>query len=905
MGTNFTGTGYFKFAIVRLEESQPQETRWSNSGNVGVEGEPTVPIPVGVHEGLFRVALGGEATAALTPEVFLQPDLGLRIWFSVSESGPFQALAPVQPLSATPFAWMAAQASNVVGVLPASALRGVYDGAVTFSNALNVFVGSGAGLHTLNAEALATGTVPDAQLSANVAFKVDATNAVNHFVTSLRSYDVRAFGARGDGRVGQATILSGSTNLTVAAGQFTVADVGKIISVTGAGAGSNNLVTTITSVAAADSIGLADAAAVAVTDYPMVYGTDDTAAIQAGLDYTTTNGGGTLYFPLAVYLIAGPLRETATHNSQLRFPEVAPVGQNANTVKLLGPQAPAARQGGVRSPSEWTTSGATLWSTLPQGGGGSVLSCWNFTNPSYITPDSYFNALRVEVENLAFRCPPNPDRVCLQLAGAASARLRSVFVDTGWPEYFGPVPTHTNSAAVHLPGRNNAGGGSLRVEDCIVAGFYSGFLLNEHAAVDGCCAYGCQRAYWLYAGGHEISMVNCNAEGCKTAIYANDWPVHLSCYGLSVENSFGGWWSPPVLLSENSHHVPTQGKIVSGFIEYTFTTRDEPLQIEGGARAVSIRRKRTYDVPALQLVGKCEPNRTFVKLDGGTNGSFILDSNCVMTVRSGLLSGTLAEITDKDSNPILSVVRGTTRYAKVGGPGVKATALLAGPTESGLDFDASGRWELYATTNASVGMHGGGVRAIVVQGNGNVNIGSSVADPGVRLNVQGPCAATLFSGIGSNLTALSASALSSGLVPLARLSGITSNQLDAATDAAYRATGGLSQTIAVTVYPVGTNLFCNASAGTFFAATLTNHAILNVTNASPAGFSDGELRRIRLRRDGKGPWQCFVTNSALHFGTSVPSLSFGSAASNATTYVWLSWDAASHRWDVLGNPGGY
>ena len=46
---------------------------------------------------------------------------------------------------------------------------------------------------------------------------------------------------------------------------------------------------------------------------------------------------------------------------------------------------------------------------------------------------------------------------------------------------------------------------------------------------------------------------------------------------------------------------------------------------------------------------------------------------------------------------------------------------------------------------------------------------------------SGTATAGFFSGNGANVTSLNANNLSSGTVPLARLSGITSNQLDAAT----------------------------------------------------------------------------------------------------------------------------
>ena len=61
-------------------------------------------------------------------------------------------------------------ASNLnAGTLPSARLSGVYSSALTLSNPSNVFVGDGAGLTALNAGSLATGTLPDARLSSNVA----------------------------------------------------------------------------------------------------------------------------------------------------------------------------------------------------------------------------------------------------------------------------------------------------------------------------------------------------------------------------------------------------------------------------------------------------------------------------------------------------------------------------------------------------------------------------------------------------------------------------------------------------------------------------------------------------------------------------------------------------------------
>ena len=60
-------------------------------------------------------------------------------------------------------------AAQLSGVIPSANLSGAYSGALTLNNAANSFTGNGAGLTSLNASQLTSGTVPDARLAANVA----------------------------------------------------------------------------------------------------------------------------------------------------------------------------------------------------------------------------------------------------------------------------------------------------------------------------------------------------------------------------------------------------------------------------------------------------------------------------------------------------------------------------------------------------------------------------------------------------------------------------------------------------------------------------------------------------------------------------------------------------------------
>ncbi len=102
-GTNFTGTGYFKFAVV---DAAGVTNRWSNDGTAA--GEPSDALALTVTRGLFAVQLGDTNLAhmiPLPPAALEGADLRLRLWFS--DGGPFQLLTPDQPLGAVPFALMA------------------------------------------------------------------------------------------------------------------------------------------------------------------------------------------------------------------------------------------------------------------------------------------------------------------------------------------------------------------------------------------------------------------------------------------------------------------------------------------------------------------------------------------------------------------------------------------------------------------------------------------------------------------------------------------------------------------------------------------------------------------------------------------------------------------------------
>lgn len=114
-------------------------------------------------------------------------------------------------------------------------------------------------------------------------------------------YNVKAYGAKGNGAMlFDATMTSGSADLSSASASFTSADVGKLICVAGAGTSGGQLCTTISSVIDANNIVLAVPASTSVTSAAVTYASNDDAAFNATLAAVEVDGG-VFYVPPGIY----------------------------------------------------------------------------------------------------------------------------------------------------------------------------------------------------------------------------------------------------------------------------------------------------------------------------------------------------------------------------------------------------------------------------------------------------------------------------------------------------------------------------------------------------------------------------------------------------------------------------
>ncbi|MCP5519780.1 MAG: hypothetical protein H7A45_21275 [Verrucomicrobiales bacterium] len=103
----FEGEGDFKFALV---DAGAGEIFWANASDLDLDGEPDAAVTLPVSRGLYSVLLGDASVshmAPLTPAVFANEAVYLRIWFDDGVSG-FRLLQPDHRLAAAPYAVMAA-----------------------------------------------------------------------------------------------------------------------------------------------------------------------------------------------------------------------------------------------------------------------------------------------------------------------------------------------------------------------------------------------------------------------------------------------------------------------------------------------------------------------------------------------------------------------------------------------------------------------------------------------------------------------------------------------------------------------------------------------------------------------------------------------------------------------------
>jgi hypothetical protein len=142
-------------------------------------------------------------------------------------------------------------------------------------------------------------------------------NAGNFLLSSRNSsrwFNPRAYGAKGDWvkpvATGTMILGNGIRTLTMSAPTFTAADVGKLVTVVGAGAAGATLTSFITGFTSSTIVSLNDPYGTPGAGYVVTYGTDDAAAIQACINAAQVGGsktGNMVWIPQGEYALGSGL----------------------------------------------------------------------------------------------------------------------------------------------------------------------------------------------------------------------------------------------------------------------------------------------------------------------------------------------------------------------------------------------------------------------------------------------------------------------------------------------------------------------------------------------------------------------------------------------------------------------
>lgn len=112
-GSNFEGTGQFKFALVN---AGGLISYWSNDGSSVAGSAPTAAVALTVTKGLYSVLLGDSALpnmTSLNADILDNTDVRLRVWFNDGVNGS-QLITPDQRLAAAPYALVASKVEQVL-----------------------------------------------------------------------------------------------------------------------------------------------------------------------------------------------------------------------------------------------------------------------------------------------------------------------------------------------------------------------------------------------------------------------------------------------------------------------------------------------------------------------------------------------------------------------------------------------------------------------------------------------------------------------------------------------------------------------------------------------------------------------------------------------------------------------
>lgn len=304
--------------------------------------------------------------------------------------------------------------------------------------------------------------------------------------------NIKDYGAKVDGvMVTDAAITSGQNTLACTTSTpftSTAVDGGKTVHIRGAGAAGADLITTISTVTDSGHAVLAANAGTTVSGALATFGSDDTTAVRTALTAVVTAGGGTLYHPGGICILAGaPQTGTVSGYGYSGVLTIPARTRNAGPamIRLLGPTPPAQFFYGSYNSQVIAPQGGAAVFHVPATSG-NALDC--IPNASGDSLGLVYTSWSVSSENLIWRLPNNPQAGGLKLAACSDASIvrTSITVHTEAAALANPTGS---AVALYLPPMFNNGLTEARNVD--IYGFAKGLIHAEHTILDNVYIVGC------------------------------------------------------------------------------------------------------------------------------------------------------------------------------------------------------------------------------------------------------------------------------------------------------------------------------------------------------------------------------------------------------------------------------
>lgn len=332
--------------------------------------------------------------------------------------------------------------------------------------------------------------------------------------------------------------------------------------------------------------------------------TDDTVKIQNAINFLSANKGGTLFFPIGIYIVNGNLITSDNNgknpNSQLFIPsrfDAAVAGTDTDiSIRFLGEVPPSKNASGyVDDKINLMDKGVLIKSTLTYASAtGSLPSVFGGkgNNPSYP-----FNIIDVTFENIWVRT--HMDSVhgsymtafnCLDIAFTTFKSCRADIDVSGFNSV---MPDGIN---IGFAGVKSNGGTTQVYSNCISYGYGIGYHIGEHGVVDNCEAVFCKYGYDFGKAGHSSTVYHALSQWNRCSISFNKYnngynttAQYVNNYGMVIENTQEGYWYDSVTDIDD----PTSGILGNIFYSKTiggaFNTNDDILLTKIGGTKVNTR----------------------------------------------------------------------------------------------------------------------------------------------------------------------------------------------------------------------------------------------------------------------------------------------------------------------------